>query len=130
MLTNSDRQYRGVGSDRGAFFDQRPQSSLQMLLAAGHPIVGEGCIRTDEYIILQNDSIPQLHPALNGSAVADNDVIFYKALFANIAIRTDTRSRQNVHEGPNSSAVSYGLALHQRLFMFVVRHLLKFLPRP
>jgi hypothetical protein len=47
-----------------------------MNLAPRQPIIGKGGIGSYEYVGLDVHTVPELDPALDGNAVADNDIVF------------------------------------------------------
>lgn len=65
-------------------------------------IVSEGYIRPDEDIILNPETIPELHAGLDRDSVADLDIALDQGLRTKVAIGADGRPRQNDDELPDA----------------------------
>ena len=113
----------GVGADRRAMTNYRARKRVKKLAAARERIVGECGVGTDEDIVFQRDAIPDLHAALDGDSVTDDDVVLNEYAVTNIAVGADAGAREHMGKGPNPSASSDVLALYQSVRVFeVVRH--------
>ena len=89
----------------------------QIPLAPREGIIGESHVGPDEHIVFEPDAVPQLHTALDGDTITDNDVILYEYVIAHITVRTDYRTRQDVGEGPDTRRAADGFTLDQCLRM-------------
>ena len=83
-------------------------------MAAGKPVIGKRGVGTDEYIVANAQTIPQLHAALDGDAVTNDDVILDKTVRTNIAVLTDLGAGQHDDELPDTRARTNGGGLDVR----------------
>ena len=60
-----------------------------MLLTSRHFVICKSDIRTNENIITYPQSIPKLNAVLDSHAVADDYIVLYKTMRANIAVGTN-----------------------------------------
>lgn len=92
-------KYGRVGADRGAPSDHRARELAGPILASWKAIIGEGCVRANEDVVLDRDAVPQLHPAFHRDAVANDHVVLDEDPVANIAIRANRRPGEDVGKG-------------------------------
>jgi hypothetical protein len=74
------------------------------MVTAGHPVVGEGDVGTDEDVGLELDAVPQLDPALDGDTVTNLHVILDEDVVADVAVLPNGCLWEDVREGPNPCA--------------------------
>ena len=85
---------------------------LGLLTAAGKPIVGERGVGADKHIIAHTQTVPQLHTALDGNAVAQNDVVLNQAVRADVAVLPDLGAGQCDDKLPKARARTDGSGLN------------------
>ena len=98
-------------TDTGTCINPRPKRGEIRVPAARLLVVGEGDVGTDENIVTDPQTIPQLHSALDGDPVTHDDVIFDQAVGADVAVMTYRCSRENDDELPNLAASTDGRGL-------------------
>jgi hypothetical protein len=103
---------RIIGTDRGSTLHRRPRKFLQSLLRARKRIVGEGDIGTNENIVGNLNSIPNLHTAFHSDSISHDNVILDEYIRTNIALRTNLRTRQHDTELPNPCPLTNILRLN------------------
>lgn len=96
--------------------------SRRTLLAAWEPVVCEGGVRTDEDLIFDAETVPQLDARLDGHTVADDHVVFDKDVVADTGIGTDASPAEHVSERPDSRSrtevrgLQSGIGVHEDPF--------------
>jgi hypothetical protein len=80
-----------------------------MLLASRELIVRESGIGTNEYIIPQPKTVPQLDATLDRYPIPDHDIIFDENMSADVAICSDSRFGEYNDKLPDSCTVANGV---------------------
>lgn len=99
-----DREARKDGCicpDRCAVADPRLEKLFGILLTPRKTVIGKGGVRADENIVLDADSVPELHATFNRDPVSDYDVVFDENMVANIAVRANPGARQHMGKCPH-----------------------------
>jgi hypothetical protein len=93
------------------------QERFGCLFAAGKPVVGERHIRSDENVVAYTQSIPKLHTAFHGDAVAYDNIVFDEAMRANITVAANLGAGQHGNKLPYARprADVRGLNVGQRM---------------
>ncbi len=68
----------------------------------GERVVGEGGVRSDEHVVLQPHTVPQLDAALHGDPIAHHDVALHEHSVTDVAVGADDRTREHVGERPDT----------------------------
>jgi hypothetical protein len=80
---------------------------LRHLAASGSQVVCKNSGRPDEDIILDDQAVPEVNPALEGDPVADPHVSFDEGMITDVAVLTDYGTTGNMSKSPNSGARTY-----------------------
>ncbi len=83
-----------------------------MLLGTGKRIIGEGHIWSDEDLVGDANSIPDLNAAFNSDAIAYLHVIFNEYMGTDIAIRADPGTGEHDTKLPDACAGTDVLCLN------------------
>lgn len=92
--------------------------------AAGSFIVSECGIGSNKYIILDAQSVPELHTAFHCDAVADHDVVFDENVIADVAVATNVGVWQYMCESPDACSRANLRTFADALWMHKIIHLL------
>ena len=84
---------RRVGPNGGPVFDGRTRDRRLPGLASRILIIGESRIGTNEHIVTDAESVPELYATLDGRTISHDDIIFNKDMVADITISPDARPR-------------------------------------
>lgn len=90
--------------DRSALANGGDREAVRVDLGAREFVVGERDVRADEDIVLDAQAIPELHPALDRGAVADDHIVFDENLRADVAVTADPGPGQDDDELPEGAA--------------------------
>ena len=84
------------------------------------PVVCEGGVRSDKYVVLDTSAVPQLNAALNCDPVAYCYVTLDEHMGTDIAVVTDSGLRENDAKLPDPGARSNAcsLCLRPRMDLF------------
>ena len=88
--------------DRSAGFNRRHREGGWILLAARKRVIGEGDIGADEDVVLDAQAIPKLHAGFHRDAVADDYVILYEDVGADVAVGPDAGVAEDYDELPDA----------------------------
>ena len=81
------------------------------------PVIGKGHVWSNEDIIFQLDSIPDLHAGLDGDSVANHHIIFDETMRTDIDILANNGAGQHDDILPDATAGPDVFGLHLRCFM-------------
>jgi hypothetical protein len=76
----------------------------QMLPTSRSEIVGKCCVRTDEHIVFDRDSIPQIDAALQSHAGTNIYIALDKSVIADVAIGSDDCAFHYVRKCPHTGS--------------------------
>ena len=100
------RQDHGICSDRASRRQYRTYRFVEIRLASGIQIIGEYGVRTDKYIIFNREAIPERNSVFHSNSITHCDVLFDKAVIADIAIPTDNNICLHVAKCPDTRTVA------------------------
>lgn len=81
VLTDGDAaEDRCIGSDAYPSFKGSLQKFRWIVLGPWIHVVGEGDIRSDEYVVADSEPIPQLHAAFDGDIVPEDHIVLDEAM--------------------------------------------------
>jgi hypothetical protein len=105
--------------DRSTGFNGRLRKRWWILFAARKKIVSEGHVGTDENIVFNAQSIPELHPRFHCDAITHDDIIFDENMGADVAVGSDAGIAEDDDKLPYSCVTSYVYCLHvgQRAYL-------------
>ena len=123
-VTTAPARYHGIAADPDAWQDYGPcadgrtllhhcfQELFRPLPAAREAVIGERGVGTNEHVVADAQSIPQLHPALDRDAVTNDYVALDQAVRADVAVTADPGAGQDDDELPDAGAGTDGLRLN------------------
>ena len=88
------------------------QILFRALLAAWEAVIGERGVGTNEHVVADAQSIPQLHPALDRDAVTNDYVVLDQAVRADVAVTANPGAGQDDDKLPDAGAGTDGLRLN------------------
>ncbi len=80
----------------------RRRKAVWVLLRPRKPVVCEGDVGADENIAFQTDAIPKITARVDGHAIAQNDIIFNKAMNTDIDLYIDLCAGEDNYRLPYS----------------------------
>ena len=117
------RQYCHTSTNhRSLADDNRFKLVVSSIAGNGMAVVAKCRVRTNENIIFYAHSIPNLNAALYCYIIANDNIVFNKAVRADIAVLADLCTRQHNAVLPNASSLANILRLHIRQWMYKCAH--------
>jgi hypothetical protein len=95
----------GIGTDSRPLADCRLVETLVPNLAAGINIVRKHGVRTDKYLVLNCDPIPERNAIFDCHAITNADILLDKTMVTDVNVRTDRCTLLDIAESPDSSTL-------------------------
>jgi hypothetical protein len=92
--------------DRSAGLNSRHRKSGRILLTARVAVVGEGHVGADENVVLDTETIPELHAGFHRNAISNHHIILNEAMRTDIAAGTNLCTRKDDYVLPYFSIYS------------------------
>jgi hypothetical protein len=101
---------------------QRSRKTILVLAAPGEAVVREGGVGADEDVVFHHHSVPKLNAAFDCDAVANHHTAFDKCVVANVAVASDTGTRQDMGKRPHSRPFADLVSFDESVFVPEILH--------